>query len=146
LEKTVLVVGQQLRKWFADPGESLFIQVPRALLASMLAAVVDCAVLFFLVNMTAWERVPAAVVAYLAGAIVQYFLCSWWVFPGAPQSAAAGFMAFLVLSLFGLVITWMTMAVLANVHLCVAKVVALGLAFSWNFLSRKYLLFSEGSR
>ena len=46
----MLVVAQQLRKWFADPVDSLFIQVPRALLASMLAAVVDCAILFFLVN------------------------------------------------------------------------------------------------
>ena len=139
----MLVVAQQLRKWFSDPDDSLLVQVPRALAVSVLAAVLDCALLVFLAHLAGWERVPAAIVGYLTGAVVQYFLCSRWVFPGAPQSAATGFTAFLVLSLFGLVITWMTMAVLAKVPLSVAKIVALGLAFSWNFLSRKYLLFSK---
>jgi putative flippase GtrA len=136
-----VVVAQHLRKWFGDPVESLVVQVPRALAASVLAAVIDCAILFFLVDIAGWERVPAAVIGYLAGGVVQYVLCSWWVFPVTSQNVATGFLAFIVLSLFGLAITWMTMAVLVNVHLSLAKIVALGLAFGWNFLSRKYLLF-----
>jgi putative flippase GtrA len=137
----VTAVAQQLKRWFTDPVESLFLQVPRALAASVLAALLDCALLFFLVEVIGWNRIPAAVVGYLAGGVVQYILCSYWVFPGAPQNAATGFLAFTVLSLFGLAITWATMAALSGVHLSLAKVVALGLAFGWNFLSRKYLLF-----
>ncbi len=134
-------VAQQLKRWLTDPVENVFLQVPRALVASVLAALLDCGILFFLVEIGGWDRIPAAVIGYLAGGVVQYVLCSYWVFPGAPQSAATGFLAFTVLSLFGLVITWLTMAMLAGVHLSLAKVVALGLAFGWNFLSRKYLLF-----
>jgi putative flippase GtrA len=125
----------------ADPVESLVVQVPRALVVSLLAAALDCAVLFFLVDIAGWDRIASAVIAYLAGSVVQYVLCSWWVFPEATQNAKAGFLAFTVLSLFGLAITWMTMAVLVKVHLSLAKTVALGLAVGWNFLSRKYLLF-----
>lgn len=134
-------VAQQFKKWFAEPVESVFLQVPRALAVSVLAAVIDCAVLFFLVEITGWHRVPAAVIGYLTGGVIQYILCSLWVFPGAPQSAAGGFVVFTILSLFGLAITWLTMAVLVGVHLSLAKFIALGLAFGWNFLSRKYLLF-----
>jgi putative flippase GtrA len=140
-KRIVTAVAQQLRRWLTDPVESLFLQVPRALAVSILAAALDCGVLFFLVEIGGWDRIPAAVVGYLAGGLVQYVLCSYWVFPGAPQNAATGFLAFTILSLFGLVITWLTMAVLAGVNLLLAKVAALGLAFGWNFLSRKYLLF-----
>ena len=137
-------VVQQLKKWLADPVESLFVQVPRALVASGLAAVVDFSLLFFLVEITGWHPLPAAVAGYLTGGILQYILCSYWVFPNAPKNAATGFVAFTILSLVGLAITWATMVTLhdwAHFHYSFAKVFALGLAFSWNFLSRKFLLF-----
>lgn len=137
-------VAQNLKKWLTDPVESVFLQVPRALVASGLAALVDIALLFFLVEALGWSPIAAAVVGYLGGGVLQYVLCACWVFPSAPASAATGFAAFTVLSLVGLALTWLTMLALhdwANVHYSLAKVVALGLAFAWNFLSRKYLLF-----
>jgi putative flippase GtrA len=140
----VELVAQQVKKWLAEPVESWFVQVPRALLASLLAAAVDIGFLFFLVEIAGSQPLPAAIGGYLAGGVLQYLLCSLWVFPGTNQSAAAGFLAFTVLSLVGLGITWLTMAALvdfAHIHYSLAKVVALGLAFSWNFLSRKYLIF-----
>src|SRR5262249_30754931 len=79
-----------------------------------------------------------------AGGVVQYVLCALWVFPAAPSNNAVGFLAFTVLSLGGLAITWAVMAVLYDGGYCpypVAKVVALGLAFNWNFFSRKFLRF-----
>lgn len=139
-------VARQLKKWLADPVDSVALQVPRALIASVLAAVVDCAVLFFLADRAGWDHVPAALVGYLAGSVFQFILCANWVFAAAPANAGGGFMAFLLLSLVGLVITWLTIAALGDVHLALAKIVALGLAFNWNFLSRRYLLFRVGGR
>lgn len=126
-----------------EPVQSTLLQVPRALVASGLAAGLDCATLLFLVEMMGWNPIPAAVVGYLLGGVLQYVLCSVWVFPGAPQNAATGFVAFTVLSLVGLGITWLTLALFGQfqVHYSLAKGVALGLAFAWNFLSRKFLLF-----
>jgi putative flippase GtrA len=131
-------------KLVAESTENVVLQVPRALVASALAAALDFGVLVLLVERGGWNAALAAVVGYLLGGVVQYVLCAWWVFPAQPQSVSMGFAAFTVLSLVGLVITWATMAGLhdlGHVNYAVSKVVALGLAFAWNFLSRKYLLF-----
>ena len=133
-------MARQVKRLLTDPVESVFLQVPRALACIDSGRGAYCAVLFLLVN-SGWDRIPAAIAAYLTGGVVQYILCSYWVFPGAPKNVATGLLTFTVLSFFGLVITWGTIAVLGRVELSLAKLVALGLAFSWNFMSRKYLLF-----
>lgn len=133
-----------LKKWLAEPVESVLLQVPRALAASVLSALVDCGIYFFLIKSLAAHPVPAAVVGYLAGGVLQYYLCSVWVFPNAPASAAMGFLAFTVLSLVGLGITCLTIGVLhdlCGIDASLAKGAALGLSFGWNFASRKALLF-----
>jgi putative flippase GtrA len=126
------------------PVENTLLQLPRALVASALAALLDMAVLVALVQLLGWHPLFAVTVSYLLGGVLQYVLSALWVFPAAPQSVPLGFLAFTVLSLGGLVVTWLTMFGLndvAQVNYAVAKVVALGLAFCWNFFSRKYLLF-----
>lgn len=125
------------------PAESVFAQLPRALVVSVLAMVVDVGFLFLLVAL-GLSPLPAAVIGYLAGGVVQYILCSLWVFPNAPRSVAVGFVAFTLLSLGGLAITGVTIHLLHTtwcLPLTVAKVVALGLAFNWNFFTRKFFLF-----
>jgi len=113
----------------------------------VLAAALDCGVLVMLVERHAWSPVVAAIVSYLLGGILQYMLCAWWVFPAAPRNLGVGIVAFTLLSLGGLGITWATIAVChdhLHVNYLAAKFAALGLAFTWNFLSRKYLLFVAG--
>jgi putative flippase GtrA len=132
----------------ADSTENVILQVPRALVVSVLAAALDFGLLVLLVEGAGWSPQAAAVVSYLVGGVLQYVLCAVWVFPAAPQNVATGFAAFTFLSLVGLAITWATIAGLhdlAHVNYAVAKVVALGLAFTWNFLSRKYFLFKPAS-
>jgi putative flippase GtrA len=139
-----MLIAHQLKKWFADPSESTAVQAPRALIASLLALCLDFGMLILLVEDLGLHPVPAAVLAYLAGSVLQYILCSLWVFPTSPASATVGFVAFIVLSLVGLGITWLVMAIacdMAHMPYPLAKCGALSLAFSWNFLSRKYLLF-----
>jgi putative flippase GtrA len=133
-----------LLRYLAGPVENTLLQVPRALVASVLAAALDMGVLVLLVEGAGWQPLLAATVSYLLGGVLQYVLCAIWVFPAAPQSTAVGFTAFTVLSLVGLGITWITIALVhdaAHVNYALAKVAALGLAFVWNFLSRKYLIF-----
>jgi putative flippase GtrA len=137
-----------LLHWLTAPVECTLLQVPRALAASGLAAALDCGLLVVLVEMLNWPALAAAVVSYTLGAVLQYVLCSAWVFPAAPQNLSTGLAAFAVLSLVGLGITGVTLTALhdvAHVNYLVAKGMALGLAFAWNFLSRKLLLFRPGA-
>jgi putative flippase GtrA len=135
---------RQLVQWATAPTDDVALQVPRALVVSVLAAALDFGMLVLLVERFEWSPVLAAVVSYLLGGVLQYVLCAWWVFPAAPRSVTVGIVAFTLLSLVGLGITWATIAVLyeqLQVNYVLAKFFALGLAFAWNFLSRKYLLF-----
>jgi putative flippase GtrA len=135
---------RKLKAWLAEPVESTVAQVPRALVASILALFLDFGLLLVLVEKLGFPAVPAAVFGYLAGGVLQYVLCSIWVFNASAGNNATGFVAFTVLSLVGLGITWTVMALfhdVGGIPYPAAKCAALGLAFSWNFLSRKYLLF-----
>jgi putative flippase GtrA len=139
-----LIPKKSLHRLLVAPVEGTLLQLPRALVASAFAAVLDMIVLVLLVQAAGWHPLFAVTVSYLLGGVVQYVLSALWVFPGAPRSVSLGFLAFTLLSLGGLVITWLTMFCLydlIHVHYAAAKVVALGLAFCWNFFSRKYLLF-----
>lgn len=82
--------------------------------------------------------------AYLIGGIPQYILCAFWVFPASPESVSFGYLGFTLLSLLGLGITWAVIGALhggLEVNYLFAKCVAMGLSFSWNFLSRKHFVF-----
>jgi putative flippase GtrA len=132
-----------LKRLLADPTDNTLVQMPRAFIASCLAAVLDVSVLVLLVERFAWSPAMAAVIGYLAGVAVQYILCMIWVFPTSVDNNA-GFLAFTMFSLVGLGITWGVLHSLCDIggfSYPVAKFVALGVAFSWNFLSRKWLLF-----
>jgi putative flippase GtrA len=135
---------RRLRRWATAPVESTLVQVPRALVVSVLALMLDVGLFELLIRQLGVHAVPAAVVGYLAGGVVQYILCSWWVFPASPSNHAVGFLTFTLLSLVGLGITCAVVYALhdlAHLNELLAKVVAVGLAFTWNFLSRKLLLF-----
>jgi putative flippase GtrA len=147
-ETTDVVLVKKLKRWLADPVESIFLQVPRALAASVLALAVDFVILELCVRIIGMPAVPSALIGYLAGGLLQYVLCSLWVFSTSIKSDAVGFLAFTVLSLVGLGITWIVVLVgheWLGLPVEVAKAAAVSLAFAWNFLSRKYLLFRAES-
>jgi putative flippase GtrA len=148
IENIEAVSMRSLKRWLVAPVESTLLQVPRALVASGLAAVVDMSVLVLLVQFCRMHPAPAAVLAYLPGTVLQYVLCRYWVFPGTGE-AGNSFGTFLLFALVGLGITWGIVEALSGylgVPYIASKIVALGVAFTWNFLSRKWILFRTQSR
>ncbi len=143
-----MISKKALRRWFVERSEDTTLQVPRALAASVLTTTLDFWVLVGLVELLGWNPLAAAALSYLLGGVLMYVLSAVWIFPGAPRSATLGFAAFTVLSLVGLGVTWLTMAVLvdlAHVNYALAKIASLGPSFAWNFLSRKYWLFKPSA-
>ncbi len=124
--------------------DSIALQVPRALVVSAMAAALDAGLLVLLVSVFSIPATIAAIFCYLVGGVLQYALCSIWVFPHSPKNLAIGFTAFTILSVVGLGITVLTMKIMHDdigMHYMGAKIIALGFTFCWNFLSRKYFLF-----
>jgi putative flippase GtrA len=138
-------VVRKLKAWVADPVENIFLQVPRALAVSVLALAVDFGI-YALCLQVGMPALLAAIIGYLAGGVLQYVLCSLWVFSTTLKNDPLGFVVFLVLSLVGLGITEIVILIAHNwlgLDPYLAKIGAVGLAFTWNFLSRKYLLFRQ---
>ena len=138
----------KLKQWITNPVDSIFLQVPRALAVSVLALGIDFA-LYVACLYVGMPALLAALIGYLAGGVVQYVLCSWWVFSTSLKNDALGFVAFSVLSLVGLAITEIVILIVHDwlgIHPYPAKIAAVGLAFAWNFLSRKYLLFRASAK
>ena len=131
----------------AKPTHHTALQLPRALLVSILAAAINMGVIILLTHHAHWHAVTAGIVSYFLGGIVQYTLCTLWVFPNSPDNHSVGVLAFLLLALVGLGIStgviwlvcahWGYDAILGNF-------IAQGFTFCWNFSSRKYLLFRTG--
>jgi putative flippase GtrA len=135
-----------MKRILLDPVESIVLQAPRAFVASIATSSLDVGLMTALVEFGNWPPLVAATVSYLTGGVGQYIISSKWVFPNGPRSAALGFTAFTLLSLVGLALTWVIMACLcdwAHVNYAAAKLAALGASFTWNFLSRKYLVFTQ---
>jgi putative flippase GtrA len=133
---------RQLKKWIADPVESVFLQVPRAVVASVLAALLNLGAVVVLVETLGLDPLVAAAAGYLAGGVLQYVLCLVWVFPTTPGNHARGFLHFMLLSLIGLPVAEVVMLVGSWLHIAypLAVVASQGVTFSWNFVSRRLLL------
>jgi len=129
-----------------SPTRSTMLQVPRALVVSAIAAGIDVLIYFLLVQLAGWHPLVAATLSYLVGGVAQYVLCSLWVFSYVPNNAPISILIFTALSLGGLIITWGVIWLLfdqLHTHYLTAKCAALGMAFCWNFISRKLLIFRQ---
>ena len=78
----------KLKLLVAGRVDSVMLQVPRALAVSVLALAVDIAILEFCLRIVGMAAIPASVVGYLAGGVLQYVLCSVWVFSASMKNDA----------------------------------------------------------
>ena len=95
--------------------------------ASTIAFALDLAILWCLVELLAFPRVPAAVVAFLIPMVVFYVLERQWVFAGTKRGVVAGFVFFAVNVGIGfavmLAVYW-SLLLLTDLHYLVARVAA----------------------
>lgn len=126
-----------------DPRIHEFI---RYFVASLLALVVDVGTLFILVSGLGLDLLLAGAIAFMAGLTVIYLLSTFWVFDRRNMpNWKIEFVVFVAIGLIGLVLNEIFLWFLADFlafHYLVAKVASIGVVFFWNFLARKYTLFS----
>lgn len=68
----------------------------RNTIASTIAFTLDLAILFALVELLAFPRFGAAILAFLVPMILFYVLSREWVFPGTDRGVASGLVYFMV--------------------------------------------------
>jgi putative flippase GtrA len=135
-----------LAKLLRDNTDSVAIQLFRYAVVGGLAFAADLGALIALTEMAGWHYLVSATAGFGIGVATNYALSVLWVFnERMVRNRTAEFLMFLVLGVFGLGLNELTLYLLtglAGVHYAVSKVVATGLTFTWNFVSRKLLLFT----
>ncbi len=89
------------------------------------------------------QPVPAAVFAYICGAIVSYGLNARFTFGETTTAFRKGLAKFLVVNLIGLGLNTLIFSVLvkAQVHYIVAQLIATGLVLFWNYAGARFYVF-----
>jgi putative flippase GtrA len=117
--------------------------------ASAVALAVDITILWVLVHFFLWWYLAAATASFLSGLVVGYSLCVAFVFKFRKlKDWRVEFLSFAAIGAAGLLINTLVMGFTVKylgMHYLIAKCVAAGLTFSWNFLARRTWLFAEAS-
>ncbi len=107
---------------------------------------IDFSLLIFEVELLHIHYLTAAFISYTTAAVIHYFLSSKYVFTESDtEQSFSAFMIFLLLGVLGLGLYELMMFISVHsfgLHYVLAKVFATGISFTFNFLSRKYLLFN----
>jgi putative flippase GtrA len=123
------------------------VQLLRYVIVGGLAFLVDFATLYMLHYVWGLHYLPAAAIAFVLGVTTNYIISVLWVFGyRAVKNPILELLIFASLGIIGLGITELTLYLVAGLlgfDVMLSKVIATTITFAWNFVSRKFLLFSH---
>jgi putative flippase GtrA len=125
---------------------SLSRQMSSFVAVGLVAAAAHYGALIGLVEIFAWQAVPATLVGFLFGGVTSYLLNRRHVFP-TDRSHAAAIWRFALVSSVGFVLTWGLMSLFVNrmaIPYLPAQVGTTGLVLFWSFLANKLWTFKAG--
>lgn len=120
------------------------VQFIRYGMVAVVALAFDFGTYALLVRVVDMHPVVAATIGFTLGLFVNYLLSILWVFNQRARSKRVEMVTFMVIGLIGLGLTdiliWL-MAIEWHFDELIAKLIATGIVFFWNFGARKVLLF-----
>lgn len=125
----------------------LLSQFLRYVMSGGLAFVVDFATLYALTEFAGLHYLLSATIGFLAGLVVNYLLCIWWIFEHRSQAdQRKEFTVFALIGVAGLALNnglLFTLTDLAGINYLLSKMVAAAFILFFNFLLRRHILFSQ---
>lgn len=132
---------------FINPTESTFIQLFRYVFVGGVAFIADFGSLFLLTEYVGLHYLLSATIAFIIGLLVNYFISTFWVFQKSNiENRYVEFLLFALIGVVGLGLNALIMYVFTDllcVYYLLSKIISTILVFMWNFLARKYLLFTS---
>jgi putative flippase GtrA len=133
------------KKFFVEPTNNFLIQLFRATFVGGIATLVDFGILYFLTEKIRIYYIISAIIAFLFGLIVNYYLSIHWIFHTEKfVNKWAEFGAFGMIGIIGLGLNVFFIWIFTetyHLYYLFSKVLATFLVFAWNFIARKYLVF-----
>jgi putative flippase GtrA len=138
---------EMLNSLLKNKTDNTLIQLFRYTLVGGLAFAVDFSALFFCTEFLGIHYLVSAVIAFLLGLLANYLFSIVWVFDQrAVQNKLLEVSIFALLGIIGLGMNELLLYVgteLVGMHYLASKLVATGITYLWNFMSRKIILFQR---
>ena len=134
--------------FFGEAASFLHRPIFKYFFVALMALVVDFSVMFFLARVIETRPIYAIAAGFLSGAVINYLLSVLWVFNDRKyrNSKRFEFFLFLAIGFIGLGITELVCHVFFKVlqqPLELAKSIAAGTTFFFNYCTRKLILFTK---
>lgn len=135
-------IGSKLSLFFV-PAEMV-----KYLIAGGIAFFADASILYCLTEFAGWHYLVSNTAGFSAGLIVSYLLNIWWVFADRKYQfrIMAEFPIFFAIVASGYLINQLvlwTFVEFVNIDYIVGKVFATAFVMAFNFVAKKFLLFSN---
>ncbi len=116
------------------------------LFVGAIAALTDLGLFAFLVYFTEWHYILSATLSFITATLVNYLLCITFVFQSGRHAAHLEITYVYLASFVGLAINNTTLFILyewVGFHVVIAKILATGTTFFWNFSARYLWIFER---
>lgn len=104
----------------------------------------DFLILFVGVEILYFDYLYVSIISFLCGVILNYFLCTYWIFRVRMiNHAAIEFALYVIISLVGLGINTVVIYVstgMLGLYVMASKLLSAFITYFWNFFARKFLL------
>lgn len=135
-----------LKARWGSPSDNLNLphQVVRFIMLGTVSAIIDVGLLIILVEWTGLHYLAATALSFLCANTFNYAISRQWIFVPGKYGLAYEYGGFLAASGIGLSIHQIAMLIMVgqgHFDYRLAKVVCIATVTTWNFITRKYLVF-----
>lgn len=134
-------------KALAHRRRNLLTEAGKYFIVGGVCTVLDFALLFILTNYCKVYFLTSSVISFMAGTLLNYYLCTYWIFKVRTVSNRHLEMTYyIVITGVGLGINFLVIWLLSSYsgfHYMLAKLAAAFFTYWWNFGARKYFLHSK---
>ncbi len=144
----ILVKKLDWKGLFLIPTKNGFLQFFRYVFVGGIATVADWGLLFALTDLGHVHYLVSAIIAFVAGLIVNFCLSKLLVFKAneAKVNTVIEFVSYAIIGVIGLGITELIMLLFTHgfeVHYMISKAIATIVVLAWNYLARKQVIYRK---
>jgi len=126
--------------------DNVFVQIIRYFISGGIAATVDFGLLYLLTEFLGLYYLLSAVISFSVGLLITYLFSVTWIFNQRRISNRwIELLIFSVIGVVGLLLTYLFMQYFTEViklHYMLSKVLTTIIVFFWNFLTKRFILFT----
>lgn len=136
-----------LNSLLKDPTGNVVVQALRYAVSGGVAFVADFLLLYVLTDCAHVHYLLSAILSFCVGLLITYLLSVYWIFDKRRfDSRVPEIIIFVLIGLVGLLITALFMWLFTDqlqIHYLLSKVLTTLVSTVWNFLAKKFILFSD---